>query len=172
MARNVVPEGPEGIVRVGDVGERVAVGRSGDQQRGPGTGNARGHDIRHVRAGLLRDDLAQCLVFDLLEPGERERRAGVLVEEESPELGDELRVGGVAPVHAEVQWRAVGSVREHDRVAARLLRREAHVRGRDAELVERARDLRRGRAAGRRAEARGAAPPRSPSPARTRRTPR
>ena len=103
-----------------------------------------------MRARLRGDELAQCLVLDLLKPSHRQRHAGVLEEQESPELGYELRVGGITSVHTHRQHRAVGRVRQHLREAARLLRREAHAGHVDAELVKRSRDLRDRRAGSRR----------------------
>ena len=111
--RTVSDTGPAQIEHCGEEGVQHVVGQlrrvelaQADARWGPdGQGGvaARTADAghQHVRGGHTAP-LGQkghvCLVLDLLDPGERQSRPGVPVEEESARLGQQLGVGGVATI--------------------------------------------------------------------------
>ena len=91
--------------------------------------------------GLSREQHRVGLVLDLLQSGEIQGRAGVLVPDEAPQLRQKLRVALVASVGADRQGVVILGVRQHTGSARFLRRREVKVLRRDADLVESVADL-------------------------------
>ena len=138
-----------GDVRGVDVGEADAGGRPADEQCSAGPGGARDDDGRRPDARPLGEEDGVRLVLDVLEAGQVDRRATVLVEDARQQLRQELRVGFVAAEDADRQ-RPVVVAGEHGRGTGRTGRTRA-ARPRPARRARRAR-TRSGRwSAGRRA---------------------
>ena len=112
---------------------------------------AGGDQVGHPGAGAAGEQHDVGLVLDLVLAGERQRRFGVLVPDEPPELGEQAGVGRVPPHDLDRQLglgpgRVVGA-------APRLLRREPQTGRVDAEVTQRVGHLFRGRRGRRGAEA-------------------
>ena len=112
--------------------------------------------------------IANASCSTLLEAGEVELRAALLVEQEPPEAAEELRVGFVATEHPDLE-RPTRVARRHACAEAGLVGRELDVGGVDAELGERGLHLRRASAVRRASRTPGAPRRRGPTRARRRR---
>ena len=98
-ARDVTPELAQLRVDAGIVSrERHREREARHENRGRRPREAGDDHLRCRHSDVARRVQAQCLVLDLLQPGDRERRAGVLVRQEAPRFRHEPRVGGVTPV--------------------------------------------------------------------------
>ncbi len=126
-------------------------------------------DLRHRHVGAVGEEQGVGLVLDVLQPREVQRRPAVLVEEEAPELGQELRVGLVATEHADAEWPVV-VLRDHERAAPRLGVGELDVPRVDPELRRARRRPARASVVHRVIRRSGAPRPRHPTRARWPRT--
>ena len=104
-----------------------------------------------MRTGPLGEQHRVRLVLDVVLAVEVELPAGVLVDDETPELRHHLCVGLVATEDLQAQ-RALVVGGEHQCRSCGLFGCEVHIASGDAELVERGRDLSGGRAPTRRPE--------------------
>ena len=153
-----VIEGGVADVGVGGVGQRGPAGQAAHDQRVLG----RSRDLRldqfgDVDARAARPQHEVSLMLDLLEPGERERRPGIPVEDEAARLGQQLGVGGIAAVDVDAQLTAGRPIRaglgrpvlSHP---PDLPGRQSQLAGADAQLPQQQPDLIDRRQAERRAE--------------------
>ena len=150
------------MTRSGSTSESRTPGRVAHDQEGvvAPAGQADGDQLGHPGAGAAGEQQHVGLVLDLVLPGQRQRRAGVLVPDEPPGLGEQAGVGAVAAHDLDRQL----GVRPR-RVAGAapvLLGGEAQAGRVDAEVAQRVGHLSGGRRRRRGAEAqvgdRGRAP--------------
>ena len=127
-----------------DVGQRPAR-RVADHEQGvvAGPGDADREQVGDHGSAALGQEQDQGLVLDLLAPPEGHSRAGVLVPDGAPELGEQPGVGAVPTDHLDGQ--PLVGVADEGGVAPRLLRGQAEAVVGHAELAEGAGDLVEGR---------------------------